>query len=216
MKDYEKNLSSNNIFVLIKEGEHENQDFKYKISSAKKIARTLSAFSNSTGGKLLVGVRDNGTIGGVKDEDDIYMLESASTIFLDPPITLDIQAHQLDGKTVWEVDVKEGKNKPYSVLEDNGPHAYFRLEDQNFKANAVLRELWKQQQTHQTKGTVAYTEKEKRLIEYLNQYQDITLNKAAKIMRMPRPLAIKTIARFIRWEVLNWSFRDNQFYYYLD
>ena len=45
-KDYDKNLSRNSLEQLIKEGEHDQQDFKYKISDSRKIARTLSAFSN--------------------------------------------------------------------------------------------------------------------------------------------------------------------------
>ncbi|MDY5609301.1 MAG: putative DNA binding domain-containing protein, partial [Sodaliphilus sp.] len=47
------------ILQLIDEGEHEHQDFKYQISDAKKIARSISAFANNSGGRLLVGVKDN-------------------------------------------------------------------------------------------------------------------------------------------------------------
>ena len=71
LKDYDQKVSQNDLYALIREGEHSEQDFKYRISDARKIARTLSAFANTTGGRLLVGVRDNGSIAGVKDEDDI-------------------------------------------------------------------------------------------------------------------------------------------------
>ena len=37
---------------LIEEGEHEHQDFKYAISDARKIARSISAFANNDGGRL--------------------------------------------------------------------------------------------------------------------------------------------------------------------
>jgi len=46
---------------LISGGEGQQLDFKYCISDSRKIARTLSAFANSGGGKLLIGVRDNGS-----------------------------------------------------------------------------------------------------------------------------------------------------------
>ena len=45
---------------LILEGEHEHQDFKYQITDARKIARSISAFANNSGGHLLIGVKDNG------------------------------------------------------------------------------------------------------------------------------------------------------------
>ena len=54
------------IHILIAEGEHQQQDFKFEISDARKIARTLSAFSNTDGGRLLIGVKDNGKIAGVR------------------------------------------------------------------------------------------------------------------------------------------------------
>jgi predicted HTH transcriptional regulator len=45
---------------LIAEGEGQELDFKYHVSSASKIARTLVAFANTDGGRLLIGVKDNG------------------------------------------------------------------------------------------------------------------------------------------------------------
>ena len=35
------------IHALIDEGEHQQQDFKFEISDARKIAKTLSAFANT-------------------------------------------------------------------------------------------------------------------------------------------------------------------------
>ena len=51
---------------LIAEGEHEQQDFKYKVQEAAKLARSVSAFANTRGGRLLIGVRDDGHISGVR------------------------------------------------------------------------------------------------------------------------------------------------------
>ena len=42
------------ITKLIAEGEHQQLDFKFEISDAHKIARTLVAFANTGGGRLLV------------------------------------------------------------------------------------------------------------------------------------------------------------------
>ena len=53
---------------LISEGEHVHQDFKFEISDARKIAKSISAFANTEGGRLLVGVKDNGKIAGVRSE----------------------------------------------------------------------------------------------------------------------------------------------------
>ena len=62
------------IHALIAEGEHQQQDFKFEISDARKIAKTLSAFANTDGGRLLIGVKDNGKIAGVRSEEEKYMI----------------------------------------------------------------------------------------------------------------------------------------------
>ena len=63
------------IRQLVSEGEHCHQDFKFEISDARKIARSLSAFANTEGGRLLVGVKDNGKIAGIRSEEEIYMID---------------------------------------------------------------------------------------------------------------------------------------------
>ena len=204
-KDYDQKVSQNDLYALIREGEHSEQDFKYRISDARKIARTLSAFANTTGGRLLVGVRDNGSIAGVKDEDDIYMLESASEVFLKPALTLEVWAHEIEGKYVWEIEITEGKEKPYQVDEIDGLKAYYRDNDQNFVANAVLKEVWKQDRLKESKHPVAFTEKEQRLIQYLKDYEEVSVSKASKVMQLHRSKTIEILARLIRWEVINWS-----------
>ena len=62
------------IHTLIAEGEHQQQDFKFEISDARKIAKTLSAFANTDGGRLLIGVKDNGKIAGVRSEEEKYII----------------------------------------------------------------------------------------------------------------------------------------------
>ena len=56
----------NYIEKLIEQGEHQHLDFKFAVNDSRKIARSLVAFANTTGGKLLIGVKDNGTIAGVR------------------------------------------------------------------------------------------------------------------------------------------------------
>ena len=55
---------------LISEGEHQQQDFKYRVSDALKLAKSVSAFANTDGGRLLIGVRDDGNMSGVRDEEN--------------------------------------------------------------------------------------------------------------------------------------------------
>ena len=80
-------LDSNEyIYGLIGEGEHTQQDFKFEISDARKIAKSLSAFSNTIGGRLLIGVKDNGRIAGIRSDEEIYMIEAAAQVYCEPQV----------------------------------------------------------------------------------------------------------------------------------
>ncbi|MFN5218164.1 MAG: helix-turn-helix domain-containing protein, partial [Sphingomonadales bacterium] len=58
----------------LKDGEGTTLDFKQSVSSAAKIAKTMVSFANTRGGVLLMGVRDNKTLCGVRSDDEKYML----------------------------------------------------------------------------------------------------------------------------------------------
>ena len=120
------------IYSLIAEGEHQQQDFKFEISDARKIAKTFSAFANTDGGKLLVGVKDNGRIAGVRSEEEMYMIETAAQLYCIPEIKYTMQVHYIEKRTVLEVDVKENVVKPVYAKDEYGKSwAYIRIADEN-------------------------------------------------------------------------------------
>ena len=71
----------NHIQNLILEGEHQMLDFKFEISDSRRIARSLAAFANTDGGRLLVGVKDNGAIAGVRSDEEIHMIQAAAEMY---------------------------------------------------------------------------------------------------------------------------------------
>ena len=76
---------------LIANGENQQLDFKYCISDSRKIARTLSAFANTDGGRILIGVRDNGSIAGIKSDEEYYMVDTAVQLYCRPEIDFTIK-----------------------------------------------------------------------------------------------------------------------------
>lgn len=121
------------IHDRIAEGEHQQQDFKFEISDARKIAKSLSAFSNTDGGRLLVGVKDNGKIAGIRSEEEMYMIEAAAKLYCKPQIDCEMHVHTVEGRTVLEVIVPPGKQKPYYAKDhDNRWWAYIRILDETY------------------------------------------------------------------------------------
>lgn len=73
---------------LLKQKEGEKLDFKLKITSKEKIAKTLSALANSQGGFIVIGMSDNKKIIGIDPEEERYMIESANEEFCIPSVSM--------------------------------------------------------------------------------------------------------------------------------
>ena len=126
------------IHALIAEGEHQQQDFKFEISDARKIAKTLSAFANTDGGKLLIGVKDNGKIAGVRSDEEQYMIEAAAGLYCSPEVNYTMQTYQVEGRSVLVVQIEESDRKPVYAKDETGKYlAYLRIKDENILATPV-------------------------------------------------------------------------------
>ena len=202
--------SKDYIYKLIEEGEHQQQDFKFEISDARKIAKSLSAFSNTDGGRLLIGVKDNGKIAGVRSEEEIYMIEAAAKLYCQPQVNCQMQIHDIDGHTVLEVIVPPGTTKPYYAKDQtNKCWAYIRIKDENILATPVHLKVWQQEGT--PKGSfLHYTEQERLLLDYLTTHPAITLNQYCRLARIPRIKAENTLAKFIRFELIEPIFENHK------
>lgn len=172
---------SDYIKRLIAEGEHQRQDFKFEVSDFRKIARTLAAFANTDGGRLLAGVKDNGAIAGVRSEEEYFMIEGAAKIYCKPEIGFEVREWQVDGRKVMEVIIKAGQHKPY-LARDEEEHwtAYIRQADENFKASPLLLRVWQARQEGRT-TTIHFRQAEKDLLAYLELHESITQSKFRKI-----------------------------------
>lgn len=129
---------------LVAEGEHEQQDFKFMISDARKIARSVSAFANNSGGRLLIGVKDNGVVAGVRNEEDVYVVEQAAGRYCEPPQQVEFKAYRVDAAvTVIVASIARAQSRPVSVIEEDGRRrAYYRVADENIAAHPLMVEAW--------------------------------------------------------------------------
>ncbi len=99
---------------LIQKGESENVEFKTSLSDWKRIVETISAFANTNGGHLIVGVENRGRIRGVKiGKDSIENLTNRIIQNTDPKVYPAIKIVKVAGKNIIVISVKDVQNKPY-------------------------------------------------------------------------------------------------------
>ena len=133
---------------LISEGEHQQQDFKYRVSDARKLARSVSAFANTDGGRLLIGVRDDGHMSGVRSEEEIYMMHQAAYRYCRPEASIKFDTYHVAPsdavsgarglRTIVIATVPPSEKRPVCALDDEDrPRAYIRIADENIVASPV-------------------------------------------------------------------------------
>jgi len=104
------------IIKDIKLGEDSSRQFKERLNNATQIAVEMCAMSNSVGGTVYVGVRDDGTIAGL-DYQTIHLysqwVSAAANEQIRPPIYPRTQTTEVQEKPVMMIHISEGVSKPY-------------------------------------------------------------------------------------------------------
>ncbi|HUX95763.1 MAG TPA: ATP-binding protein [Bacteroidales bacterium] len=201
---------------LIAAGESQQLDFKFCVTDSRKIARSLAAFANTDGGKLLIGVRDNGSIAGIRSDEEIYMVDTAVHLFCRPEISYTMRQHIADGKTILEVDVAKGSERPYQAKDESGRWlSYFRHNDQNLLANSVLLQVWRKEEKP-IGVMVKFGKAENSLMNYLGKNGSITLSKFRKLSKIPSYKAEAILANLVIFKILIMKPSEKGFSYELN
>lgn len=190
-------MPAHHIIQLIAKGENETLDFKKTISSASKIAKTMSSFANHKGGTLLVGVNDNGSISGIKSEDEKYMLDLAAGFYCKPEVKLQITEWEIGGKTVIECIIPQDKNKPIYAKDENGKWwVHIRVKDKSLLASKVVVDVLKRNNSDQN-TVITYTKHEQGLLQYLAHNTKITTKQLCKLLNISRWRAQKMLTNLV-------------------
>lgn len=137
------------ILAQIAKGEGKTIEFKEKLPASDQLAKTIVAFANTAGGKLLVGVKDDGAICGV---DNILLpdyMDRVSNMLHDkihPLAVPDIYSYAIGEKNIIVVEVYQSSLKPH-FLKNLGKvdGTYIRVGATNKKADLeYIQELERQ------------------------------------------------------------------------
>ena len=102
------------------QGESQTREFKFRVDSQRKIAKTLVAFANTDGGTIFIGVKDNGVVAGVRGEEELYMMEGAADLHTRPRVNFRAEAIEVDGKMVLAIHVPKSSTPPHEAHEEEG------------------------------------------------------------------------------------------------
>ncbi|MEX0747785.1 MAG: ATP-binding protein [Rhodothermales bacterium] len=187
-------------------GEGANLEFKRKVPRPERFAKEMIAFANTQGGRLLLGVDDDGAVVGLRDvEEEEFVLNRAMSRHCSPELSFSMEhvpvAHR---REVIIVHVPESPTKPHFLVQsENGSEgtAYVRVEDKSVEASPEAVKLMRKD-----KGTAGvsfeFGEKELMLMRYLDNYGRITVKQFASLANISDRGASRTLVLLTRANVL--------------
>ncbi len=199
---------------LIRQGEGLHLDFKFRIDDQKKIAKTLAAFANSEGGKLLVGVKDNGKIVGVNPEEEYYMVEGAAQMNCQPPVSFTSDVWQEGHHLVLIVEVPKSDVRHKARGEDKRWRTYYRVKDNTVAGNKVLDKLWAHRRGSLEKPN-SFSDSELEIIKLIQLNERIRISKLYRDSGFKKGDVDRILAALIHWELVGFEFMEDSIYYYL-
>jgi len=96
--------------AIIQAGESYQVEFKRNINS--DISKEIVAFANSSGGRIFIGIEDDGTIQGIVVTNELRARVQSMARDCDPPINVELEGFN----NILVIHVPEGANKPYRCV----------------------------------------------------------------------------------------------------
>lgn len=152
----------------IKKGESKTLEFKEVLPKSEGIAKTVIAFSNTSGGKLIIGINDKREVVGIDDTDLFDIQDKISSIIANncsPGIMPEMYSVNIEDKLVLVIEVARGNLKPYFLKsQGKADGTYIRLGATNRVADLeTIAELERQKRHVSFDEEICYDEEFKDL-----------------------------------------------------
>lgn len=212
-------MQLSNLRQLVVGGEGTYLEFKRRVPKAARIAKEMVALANTEGGKLLLGVRDNGSLVGLRDVlEEEFALRTAVENFSMPVVEYEISTVRIPERQrdVLVVDVPESRSKPHFLVDEatGEQKAYVRVADKSVEASAEALELMHAEGQDETLH-FEFGQKEQVLMRYLDQYERITVGQFARLANISQSAASQTLTHLARIDILHLHATDSSDFFTL-
>lgn len=117
------------LLEIIANGENSGVEFKRDDLRPEQLGKEIVALLNFQGGKLLLGVEDDGTISGIQRANlETWVMDTVFGRYVHPLILPFYEEVVFeDGKRVAVISFTQGTTKPYVLRKDNREEIYVRV-----------------------------------------------------------------------------------------
>ncbi len=109
-----------------------------EVKKPKSWLKSVSAYANGRGGKLIFGIKEDNTIIGLKDfKKDSEDISEIIKTKMDPVPEFDMELEEIDEKIILILNIFSGRNTPYFVVDGGTRTAYKRVGNQSVPAGRI-------------------------------------------------------------------------------
>lgn len=208
-----------NLADLLKAGEGEMLDFKQKITSLDKIAKTICSFANTRGGIILVGVTDRRSLTGIDPEEEKYMLEQAAQHYCEPAIKLEFEELEEleDDKelVILKVTIAESSEKPHASRNKAGDwQVYIRQRDKSVPAGKNMQRYLKHELPEASADTQPQLDKnEHKIMDHLRFHERITVKELSSLVNFSARRAQRLLNQMVSKRLIRLFEHEKEDYY---
>lgn len=200
-------LSDLKRYVSFGEGQH--VEFKRRMPRPERIAKEVIAFANAGGGRLFLGVSDDGEVVGLRDVvEEEFALIRALEAHIDPHVEVSLLRVPLTPRReVLVVEVPASGDRPHFLVAtpagDGAPDrvAYVRVGASSVEASREAVRLMRFRR-EPTDVRFEFGEKERKLMRYLDRHEQITVDAFARLAGIPRRRASQTLVLLAKANIL--------------
>jgi predicted HTH transcriptional regulator len=194
------------LLETVARGEGLSIEFKRLVHSPAKIARSISAFANTSGGHILIGVDDDRRIVGISSEKEtMEVIDDALRCHIEPDPALGVHVEEYKRRMVLVVSIPESEDKPHFHVEETlcrrtGIRAverrvFIRDGSHNRAASDDRIALF---QSRKEPLKLSFTDREHRLLRYLADHERITAPEFAEHAGIPVEEARRILVSLVR------------------
>lgn len=197
---------------LISTGVGTSLEFIPHIDDPKEVARTIVAFANTEGGKLIVGIKSNGKVSGVFPKEELQSLKEGIENYSDPMVIVESKTHQEGRHFILEIQIPKSDRKHKAQDENGQLNFYHRINKHTLSINRVFIQLWKLQDQRSLKPD-SLDDETTEIIELIKENQPVTVSKLFRFSGINKNRVNEILASLIHWNLVICNVVDSRIEY---
>jgi predicted HTH transcriptional regulator len=204
---------------MISAGESTTVEFKRKFTDPEKMAKELTAFANTKGGHLLIGIDDDRKFVGIHSEKEIMIdVERSCYFYCDPPLEYELYIMPFDRLDIAVIYIPESSQKPHLVRNPQKPDeskVYIRQGEESVAASKEMIRILRGMRPDAKPLMMSISDKERSLFDFIEKKGRATVRDFSTLVNISDRRAARLLVRLVRAGILNIHTNEQYDYYTL-